>query len=488
MDKFETWFAELSKVSQTLVIERMLQISIIRYLDWYLENRTKSVTDDYRVQLELVIMTCLRDLVALSALRRLGTEEARHTCLEKSYFSRLGRGKRIKLDESYTIFLGWSQAVAEKTGNLPTLLAKLREVHANSNLLEVIQSYVGYSDGRVLGELDHLPLNGDLSVTWSRLKESSLRAPEFGFFIKFFESEMGEGRLDPNLLHSVASVVDGDWEAGPMQMAERIAAIEADYLSEKTKLQETIELTPETGLCRVVTAEVQNPALTAALLSRVADCLDDALSGNNGLTPMSREVKTLRRTIEKYGNDPQRMELDFTSVSVSLRRQIHDTGELATSEDNLALLEATEEGARGIRANHPEIAENRNRLAQQALTEMNREDLEFLEEARPVLVALSEGQMAEDFARDIPQLINDALTPLPSGAPPLPGADEATRIFYRASRMATLYDAYQRTVVRGASIFDSPDIKTIRLVGVCGGVGAVLYQIVVVGLRAFGVL
>jgi hypothetical protein len=44
--------------------------------------------------------------------------------------------------------------------------------------------------------------------------------------------------------------------------------------------------------------------------------------------------------------------------------------------------------------------------------------------------------LAEDWEHDIPQLINDATLPLPSGAPPLPGADEATRIFSRVAKIS----------------------------------------------------
>jgi hypothetical protein len=46
--------------------------------------------------------------------------------------------------------------------------------------------------------------------------------------------------------------------------------------------------------------------------------------------------------------------------------------------------------------------------------------------------------LAEDWDHDIPQLVNDATLPLPSGAPPLPDADEATRIFSRAAKILLL--------------------------------------------------
>lgn len=89
--------------------------------------------------------------------------------------------------------------------------------------------------------------------------------------------------------------------------------------------------------------------------------------------------------------------------------------------------------------------------------------------------------MADDFDADIPALINDALSPLPDGAPPLPGADPAIRVFSRVVRMSQLTRA-------GADIFDSPAVKTLRLAGFTGGALALLHKLVELGLRLFGVL
>ena len=138
-----------------------------------------------------------------------------------------------------------------------------------------------------------------------------------------------------------------------------------------------------------------------ALLLRVRDAVDGAVQGNNGLNEREREVRVLTRTVERYGNDPQRIEMDFTSVAIGLRRQF-ETQDLPQSEGNLALLDAVEEGVRGIRATHPDVAENRLVLAQQAWREMALADKALLAEAQPILLAISEGALAEDFAADIP--------------------------------------------------------------------------------------
>jgi len=92
---------------------------------------------------------------------------------------------------------------------------------------------------------------------------------------------------------------------------------------------------------------------------------------------------------------------------------------------------------------------------------MRQDGIDLLEDALPLLIDLSEGVMQEDFARDIPKLINDATLPVPSGAPPLPGMDETTRIFNRVSRIKLLWD---NLTTKGGTAFDSKEFKTVRLV------------------------
>ncbi|MBN9888339.1 hypothetical protein I6N89_13560 [Pelagibaca abyssi] len=273
-------------------------------------------------------------------------------------------------------------------------------------------------------------------------------------------------------------------EDAPRRVAEEIARIEAEFLADKTRLAETVSFNAETGKFRVDPAPMENAPLIGAMLSRTEDALDDALQGRNGLRDDMRDVRVLRRTHARYANDPQRIELDYTSVAISLRRQF-EIKELAETDDNQALLEAVEEGALAIRAHHPEVAENRDRLAQQKLRELPEEDRALLEDALPVLEELSEEVMQEDFRADIPQLLNDATQPSPSGAPPLPGVDETTRIFYRVSRIKLLRDELNKASKKGAQIFDSPEFKTLRL-GLT--VSALLAEMVRLGLFLFGVI
>ena len=151
---------------------------------------------------------------------------------------------------------------------------------------------------------------------------------------------------------------DQIWEAGAEAVATEIERIKAEHFTTQHPLAEAIQLNPETNRFFATPIPIQNAPLIGALLSRVQDSVEDATLGNNGLNEQSREVRVLHRTLSRYSNDPQRVEMDFTSVAVGLRRQIHDTAELPNSEDNLALLEAVEDGVRGIRAAHSDVAEN----------------------------------------------------------------------------------------------------------------------------------
>lgn len=301
------------------------------------------------------------------------------------------------------------------------------------------------------------------------------------FWWKWYDGFFHGRPLDFEFQGLVADLPDAIWVQGADAVGAAIAEIEAKFLAESLKPAEDVEFDARTNRFFVTPLPMQNPAFMSALMERTEDALDDALHGNNGLREDMREVRVLRRTHSRYANNPQRVEMDYVSVAISLRRNL-EAKELADSEDNLALLDAVEEGARGLRAHHPEVAANRESLARQALRELAADDVILLEDAADLLPEISKGEMQEDFQRDIPQLINDAMTPLPSGAPPLPGMDEATRIFSRSAKMRLrLSDLTQK----GASVFDSKEVKTVRL-GLT--VGGLLTRLVSLGLRLFGIL
>jgi hypothetical protein len=301
------------------------------------------------------------------------------------------------------------------------------------------------------------------------------------FWREWYQGLLRGEPFDWELQRRVALIDDTVWGAGPEAVAADIERIKAEMLSEQLPMAETIELNPDTGRFRAVPVPVENAPLMSALLSQIEDAMEDCIGSHNGLAQHSGDAKKLNRVLVKYRDDPQNAELTLTRVAASLRTQLHDSRELPDNEDNLALLNAVEEGVRGIRANHPEVAANREQLAQQAFKALSAEEKQLLEDALPMLEEISEPELADDFAQYIPELVNDALKPLPDGAPLLPGADAATRVFSRVSKMALACD-------KGSEVFDSKPVKTVRLAHLGYTCLEFLYALVQVGLRILGVL
>ncbi|WP_254054816.1 hypothetical protein [Pseudophaeobacter sp. EL27] len=322
--------------------------------------------------------------------------------------------------------------------------------------------------------------------------ELHLNGPAWNFWKSQYAARLAGQRIDFSNLRTISKIQEIVWEAGPEAVAKEIERIQAEMLAEKLPLAERIEANPDTGKFRAIPISVENPTTLSALLSQIEDALEDCLGGHNGLAEHSGSAKKLNRVLTKYKDDPQNAELTLTRVAGSLRNQLHDTRELPDNEDNLALLNAVEEGVRGIRANHPEVAKNREQLAQQAIHALTPEDKDLLQQALPVLEQISEPELADDFGTDIPELINDTLLPLPDGAPPLPGADTTTRIFSRISKMALLIQNGKDLAQKGAKTFDSGIVKSVRLAGlaisVTGGIGGIVFALVKVGLKILGVL
>ncbi|MBY5987630.1 hypothetical protein [Roseovarius atlanticus] len=276
----------------------------------------------------------------------------------------------------------------------------------------------------------------DVKANWDDFSALSQQVSYWSFWKTWFDGFLRGQPLDWELQRRVALIDNHIWEAGPEAVATEIERIKAAYLAEKAPQAERVEFNAETAKFYTVPLSVAKPDFLGATLTQVQDALDDVLANpSNGLHDNAREVRVLRRVFTKYGNDPQQIEMGFVSVHKGLTRQILND-ELPASEENLAFQDALEEGARGIRATHPDVAENRQILTDQTIRELPEGAKEKLEDALPMLVAISDNNLADDWQNDIPQLLNDATQPLPSGAPPLPGADETTRIFSRAAKIA----------------------------------------------------
>ncbi|MBL4751970.1 MAG: hypothetical protein JKX71_15575 [Amylibacter sp.] len=277
--------------------------------------------------------------------------------------------------------------------------------------------------------------DGIFKVTWDKFVDEILpNAPEFNFWRDWYQGFLDGKPLDWNLQREVALIPDADWDKGPAHIADMIEEIKAQFLADKAPLAEKLELNPETGKFFVTPIPARKPDLLNTTLEKTADALDDALNGRNGLSADDRVARVLRRCFEKYTHNPERIEMDFVDVHAGLTRQMA-SGELADSEEILSLAEVLKNGALDIRANHSDIAANRETRAAQALQELTPEQKQQLKDAQPILEAITEGEVLQDMGADIPALINDMIGPVPDYAPPV---GPAVRVVNRAAKMSLM--------------------------------------------------
>lgn len=267
------------------------------------------------------------------------------------------------------------------------------------------------------------------------LKKLDTDYARWGFWREWYLG-MWEGTFnDWELALEITKLPNNTWKDGAETVGAEIVRLRAEILSKRLPQSEQLVFNNITATFSIKPINISKPDLLGATLIQVQDALGDVMAlPSNGLHDGSREVRVIRRTLTKYGNDPQQIEMGFVSAHAGLTRQIL-VDELPASEENLALQSALEEGALGIRATHPDVAENRKIVSQQRFVEMSPEQKDILHEALPVLKAISDQSLSEDWDHDIPALINTSTGPLPSGAPALPGIDEATRVFSRAAKI-----------------------------------------------------
>lgn len=112
---------------------------------------------------------------------------------------------------------------------------------------------------------------------------------------------------------------------------------EAEALAERLALAEELVQDADSGLFDVRPKEISKPDLLGATLGQISDAIEDVLATpSNGLNERSVEIRKLRRTLDRYANDPQRVEMDLTTVHGSLLRQIAN-GEIPSSGETGAL-------------------------------------------------------------------------------------------------------------------------------------------------------
>lgn len=299
--------------------------------------------------------------------------------------------------------------------------------------------------------------------------------PELGSF------ELGTRSGVEALLTYLRGLDDEDYDRR-LRLWKDFRSRPENIVNDHLPLAEEILQNDKTGRFLSVPKIIEKPDLLSATLNQLSDAIKDVLeTPSNGLRSDSFEIRRLQRTIERYSNDPQRVEMDLTTIHGSLVEQI-SIGELPSSEENRALISALREGAQGIRATDAQVAENRRLLQEQALREAPPEALRELVTAEPVLSSITEGDLGVQIREDIQFLTRT----IPTSAPSLPGVtrsssltigrDEAVRIFGRSAGFLVAMRGNPEVIEK---IEKNSTYRIARIMATLGG-------LVKIGLRLLG--
>lgn len=249
----------------------------------------------------------------------------------------------------------------------------------------------------------------------------------------------------------------------------------AERLDRHLPLAERIVSSEETGAFNIIAKLAAKPNLLRTTLSRVEDALEDCLaSPSNGLSEQDHEVHRIRRMLSKYADDPQRIEMDATTARNSILKKIR-TQEIPQSDQIEDLADALRDAAQSIRATDPDIAENRHILQSTNVPELSPEVIQTIQDAAPVIEAITEGELQEQMRDDIAVLAdyNGQL----SGVSRREGFghDEIVRVTGRLSR---IFLAIKRTPDLIKKIEGSAIMKLGNIVGSVTGIMTVITGIV----------
>jgi hypothetical protein len=228
----------------------------------------------------------------------------------------------------------------------------------------------------------------DNAVTLGKSKDSP-----WSFWTRWYAAAMAGDPLPWELQEMVALIPNEIWEAGPEAVAKEIARIEAEYLA--GSVAEDIVFS-ERGRLTLVPQPIKEADHLGYLLETVDDALDLAVAGHNELTEESYQARLIRRTLSRYANDPQRIEINFERARVSLVEGIA-AEDLPASPATRDLIQSLSDAAGSIRESNPDVARNRERLNRIRLGEIT------ADQARQI------AKVAEGVAEDSEEFLQDEL-------------------------------------------------------------------------------
>lgn len=272
-------------------------------------------------------------------------------------------------------------------------------------------------------------------------------APEtWEFWARWLEG-MRKGEPLPWALQEQVALIGKDddfkiWEEGPAAIAAEIKKIEARHIA--GLLREEIALSEDNKLI-VVPAEIRDPRHLGHLLETVEESLELATSGTrNELAVDCFQARLIRQTIQRYGNDPQRIETNFERARVSLLEDIA-ADDLPASAGNRDLIQSLADAAGAIRESDPEIKANREKLNRIRLAAVSTEEGAAIASVVDQLVEVSEGDLKADWIEDrqrLPGVKRDDAIPDP--VVPL-GAAERNAVLEAQAAQVRVYSRLTKT-------------------------------------------
>lgn len=302
----------------------------------------------------------------------------------------------------------------------------------------------------------------------------------WGFWHRWYQSMLDGTPMDWALQEAVALIPDDDWQQGAAHVAGLIETLSAEFIASTHK--EGIRLSAA-GRLTLVPTDFKADRQLGLLIDTVEDALELATGGiRNELPEDAYQVRLLRRTFQRYANDPQRIEMDFERARASLIEDMAQDA-IPASSANRDLVRCLDDGARAIRDSDPEIAGNRERLNRLRLARISEEDAQKVAAIAQEVAALSEGILQEDLNEDrfrLPGVRRDASVPdpvVPLGAPErnaaLEGQAAQIRLYSRLTRTWLYLKSFDR-----AELSRLLHTEEAQVVGLIGSLGSIIGLIV----------
>jgi hypothetical protein len=300
------------------------------------------------------------------------------------------------------------------------------------------------------------------------------------FWAEWYRRAMAGDPLPWDLQVQIALIPNDIWEAGPDAVAAEIEKRKTEFLARS--VAEEIVLS-ERGRLTLVPQPVREADHLGYLLETVDDALDLAVAGHNELTEESYQARLIRRTLSRYGNDPQRIEINFERAKVSLMEGIA-CDDLPASPANRDLIQSLSDAAGSIRESNPDIARNRERLNRIRLADMTEAQAQQIAKVGEAVAADSEDFLEEELLEGVRRLpgvrrddpVPDAIIPLPTAERniALEQRDSQVILFSRLSKIWLYVKSLDREEL--ARVADTPEFKwTTGLASVIGFIATLVF-------------